>query len=131
MSGFEAQVLADQLARLGRDLQDEVMRLGELEETATEAQGEYRRLKEEHEDRLAEEFLRLEGTAEVRRNGARLKAIPARLLSQDAWLEWDRAKGKVNMQQANLSAIGKRIEIGRSLLSREKALLSLGGIGEV
>lgn len=131
MSAFDAQVLADQLARLGRDLQDYVTVLGDLEERAVDHEGDYRRLDAEYEDAFAHALLASEGSVEMRKAHARLKSVPARLITQDAWLEWNKCKARLRTQQASLSALHKRIEIGRSLLSREKALLSLGGIGEV
>lgn len=130
MSGFNAEVLAQQLSALGRDLDREVQLLGVLDERAVEAEGEYRRLDEEHGDRVAEEFLNAEGAVETRKMIARLKAKPARLIAEDAWLDWNRAKAKLRTQQASIQALHRRVEIGRSMLSREKALISLSGVGE-
>lgn len=130
MTAFDAEVLVRQLSQLGRDLSDEVVRLGDLEDAAVTAEGEYRRLDEEHEDAVASAFLAAEGTAEVRRSAARLKAVPSRLIAQEAWLEWNRLRARLRTQQASLQALHRRCEIGRSLLSREKSLLSLSGIGE-
>lgn len=131
MSAYEAEILAQQLARLGRDLQDEVVRLGELEEEAVDHEAEFRKLETEYDDALDRALIDAEGTMELRKAAARIKCHPGRILMTEASLDWARAKGRVRTQNANLSAIGKRIEVGRSLLSREKALLSLGGIGEV
>lgn len=131
MSAFDAEVLVNQLAQLGRDLQSEVKQLGMLEEAAVEAEGEYRRLDAEHDDRIAQEFLDCDtGAVEHRKMVARLKAVPARLIAEDAWLEWGRAKARLRTQQANLQALHRRVEIGRSMLSREKTLISLAGTGE-
>lgn len=127
---FEAEVLVQQLAALGRDLQLEVQLLGELDEAAVDAEGVYRRLDEEHQDRVAEEFLRLEGAVEHRKMAARLKAVPARLVAEDAWLAWNRARARLRTQQASLQALHRRVEIGRSLLSREKTMITLAGMGE-
>jgi hypothetical protein len=130
VSGYDAQLLANQLAQLGRDLDSEVKYLGVLDEAAVEAEGLYRRLDEEHQDRVATEFLRSEGTVETRKMQGRLKAVPARLIAEDAWLDWNRAKSKLRTQQASIQALHRRIEIGRSMLSREKALISLAGVNE-
>jgi dihydroneopterin aldolase len=130
VSAYGAEVLTQQLAQLGRDLDTEVKYLGQLDETAVEAEGEFRRLDEEHGDRVAEEFLKAEGAVETRKMIARLKAVPARLTAQDAWLEWNRAKSRLRTQQASIQALHRRVEIGRSMLSREKALISLAGVGE-
>jgi hypothetical protein len=130
VNAYGAEVLTQQLAQLGRDLDTEVRFLGQLDETAVEAEGEFRRLDEEHGDRIAEEFLKADGAVETRKMTARLKAVPARLIAQDAWLEWNRAKAKLRTQQASIQALHRRVEIGRSMLSREKALISLAGVGE-
>jgi hypothetical protein len=131
VTSFDAEVLAQQLAQLGRDLQDEVKYLGLLEETAVDCEGEFRRLEADYDDQLDRALIDAEGAMELRKAQARVKCSGARVLMQEASLDWGRAKGKVRTQNANLSAIHKRIDVGRSLLSREKALLSLGGIGEV
>jgi len=131
VGAYGAELLAQQLGQLGRDLESEVQYLGQLDEAAVDAEGEYRRLDEEHGDRIATEFLNADGAVEARKMKARLKAVPARLVAEDAYLEWGRAKAKLRTQQANIQALHRRIEVGRSLLSREKALISLAGVGEV
>lgn len=126
---FDAEILARQLGQLGRDLQDEVIHLGELEEEAVDAEGVYRRLEREHEIETARALLAADGSMELRKAQARLKCEAAEVLAEEASLDWARTKARVRTQNANLSAIGKRIEIGRSLLSREKALISLTNSG--
>ena len=128
MSDWDAETLVRQLSDLGLALDEAVGHLGMLDEAAVEAEGEYRRLSEEHEDRVAQEFIKGDGSVELRKMQARLKAIPARLLAEEAWLEWNRAKAKLRTQQASIHAVHRRIEIGRSMLSREKALMSLSGM---
>lgn len=125
MGSFDAETLSQQLAALGRDLQQEVINLGELEEAAVDAEGEFRRLESEYDDALDRALIEAEGTMELRKAQARIKCSAPRVLMQEASLDWGRAKGRVRTQNANLSALHKRIEIGRSLLSRERALLSL------
>jgi hypothetical protein len=66
---------------------------------------------------------------ELRKAQARIKCEAAEILAEEASLDWTRTKARVRTQNANLSAIGKRIEVGRSLLSREKSLLSLTNSG--
>jgi hypothetical protein len=127
---YEAEVLSQQLRRLGADLEREVIVLGELEEHCVEVEGEYRRLQEEYEDGLAHAFVHGDGSVEKRKAEARLKCVPARLLAQEAAVDWGRVKAEVRTQQASLQALHRRIEVGRSLLSREKALISLAGTGE-
>jgi hypothetical protein len=131
MSSFDAETLARQLAQLGRDLQDEVAALADFEEQAVNAEGKYRTYDALYEDALASCLLRSgQGNSEARKAEARLQCIDPRLVMQQAYTEWGHAKAAVRSQQANLTALHKRIEIGRSLLSREKALIGLGGIGE-
>lgn len=131
MSSWDAEVLTRQLAQLGRDLDDEVRHLGELDMRCVEAEGEFRRLDDEHGDRVAQEFLNAEGAVETRKMIARLKAVPARLDAGEAWLEWNKYRAQLRTQQASIQALHRRVEIGRSMLSREKALISLTGTGEV
>lgn len=127
---WDAELLVRQLSQLGRDLDAEVTILGQLDEHAVEAESEFRRLDEEYNDRFAEEFLNLEGPVEQRKMQARLKAKPARLISEEAWLIWNLSKAKLRTQQASIQALHRRVEIGRSMLSREKALISIAGTGE-
>lgn len=130
MSSFDAALLADQLSQLGRDLQAEVAELGRLEEACVDAEGAYRELQEKHEDILASCFLRSSGSnAEARKADARLMAADSRVAAEVAYKAWIRLKAKVRTQQASLSALHRRCDIGRSLLSREKSLLSLTNSG--
>lgn len=129
MSGFEGEVLVTQLAQLGRDLDGMVKHLGELDDYATEREGEYRYALEEHEDRLAEAFLAAEGSVDARKCTARLKCTATRVIAGEAALEWNRAKSRLRTHQASIQALHRRIEIGRSMLSREKALMTISEIG--
>jgi hypothetical protein len=125
---MDATTLLSQLAELGRQLDKEVDHMGELDALATGLGCEYQRLREEHEDACAECFLTLtDGGVEAKKMAARLKCIPSRIIAQDANLQWELAKSKLRTQQAAVRAITTRIEIGRSLLSHEKALMGLGG----
>lgn len=131
MTSFDAETLARQLSQLGRDLQEEVTELADLEEQSVDAEGKYRTYDALYEDALASCLLRSgQGSAEARKAEARLQCIDPRLIAQQAYTEWGHAKARVRSQQANLTALHKRVEIGRSLLSREKALISLAGTGE-
>jgi hypothetical protein len=131
VTAYDAEVLAQQLAALGRDLSEEVTILGELEEECVTAEGEYRKLQEAHEDDIARAFVTMPGGVESRKAAARLECIPSREVSGEAYIEWNRLKGRLRTQQANIQAVHRRIEVGRSLLSREKALISLAGVAEV
>jgi hypothetical protein len=127
---WSTELLAQQLAQLGRDLEDEVRKLGALDEQAVEAEGKYRKLEALHEDALAQSYISSEGkNAEERKAQARLACVATREVMEDALLEWNRLKGQLRFQQASLSALHRRVEVGRSLLSREKVLVGLGESG--
>jgi hypothetical protein len=122
----EMALLANQLSQLGRDLQTEITLLGEMEEAAVEAEGQYRELDAAHEDELARAFLRARGSnAEARKAEARLECIPSRKMAEQAMLNWNQKKAALRTQHASLQALHRRIEVGRSLLSREKSLIGL------
>jgi hypothetical protein len=118
-------LLARQLSQLGRDLEDEIAILGEMELAAVEAEGKYRHYKELHEDALAGVMLKSrQGSAESRKAEARVSCIDSRIEMEQANISLDRAKALLRVKYASISALGRRIDIGRSLLSREKALMS-------
>ena len=79
---YSADILLEQLAALGRQLDVEVAKLGELDMISTGLGCEYNRLREEHEDNLADAFLGIAGGVEARKTAARLKCVPSRLLAQ-------------------------------------------------
>jgi len=129
MGSIDASLLAIQLAQLGRDLQEEVLFLGRLEEESADAEARFRKLKEDCEDDSARAFLAAEGGVEVRKCIARLEVAQARVAHQEAEHAWKKLQGRVRTQQASLQALHRRIEVGRSLLSREKSLISLENSG--
>lgn len=131
MSSYDAETLVRQLGQLGRDLDEEVSHLGELEEEAANAEGHFRKLESAYDDCIDRAFLDAQGNVDMRKAQSRLTCTEERTVKQEANIEWNKAKGRVFTQNANLNAIRTRIDIGRSLLSREKALLSLAGTGDV
>lgn len=122
---MDGEILARQLGDLGRQLEDATVKLAELDVLATGAAVEAARLREEYEDRLAEGFRDAEGAVEAKKTLARLKACPARIIAQEASAEAERAKSAVRNQQAAIRTLTVRIDIGRSLLSREKTLMAV------
>lgn len=123
---FETETLLRQLSELGRELDKQVDKLGDLDMIATGLGCHYQALRESHEDNVAEQFLGLAaGSIEAKKMSARLKCVPSRLVAQEANLEWEKAKSRVRTQQAAVKAIHTRIEIGRSLLSTEKTRMDL------
>lgn len=125
----EASILADKLGALGRDLDSETHLLSVFEDQAVTLEGKFQRLKELHEDEVARVSLATEGSVETKKNTARLATAESRNKMLDAQDEWNKSKSLVRMQQANISAIRVRIDIGRSLLSHEKSLHSLAVSG--
>jgi hypothetical protein len=127
---MDGEILARQLGDLGRQLDEATVKLAELDVLATGAAIEAARLKEEYEDRLAEGFLNASGSnADARKAEARLKASAARMVAQEASADAERARSAVRNQQQNIRTLSARIEVGRSLLSREKTLImGLGGL---
>lgn len=126
---LNANLLADQLGQLGRDLDSETHLLSTFEDQASTLEGKYQRLKELHEDALAKAFLAADGSVEVRKSQARLACTESRAAAQDALDEWNKSRSLIRMQAANISALRTRIDIGRSLLSNEKSQLALAQSG--
>lgn len=122
---FDADTLARQLAQLGRDLQDEVAVLAELELAAVTAEGAWWAAKDGLEQALDEEFLHSEGGVEARRASARTFCFLDRDDMRRTGARLALAKAKLRNQEASIRALNKRIDIGRSLLSREKALMEM------
>jgi len=131
MSVVDLNLLASQLSALARDLQAEVDLLGELEEVAVDADAESRRLAEEYEDAYSRAYIGAEGAVELRKNIARLGVIGERVTAQEAKHVADKARSRVRTQRESLNVLHKRVDVGRSLLARERALVSLAGMGEV
>lgn len=122
---FDTDVLLGQLAALGGELDAAVVELGTLDMLATGHGCLYNQLREEHEDNLANAFLDADGSVEVRKNIARVKCVPSRLIAQQQAKEWEEAKSRVRTQQEAIRALHRRVEIGRSLLSTEKTRMDL------
>ena len=124
---YDAEVLVQQLAQLGRDLDTEVKHLALLEHACVDAESTYRHSVNNYQKALDESYLSVKGTVEDRKAQSRLKAEVPQLDLEDAWREWQITRADVRIQQASISALHRRVEIGRSMLSREKALISLAG----
>lgn len=122
---MDGDVLAKQLGELGRQLDEATEELARLDVIATDAAIKAADAKEIYEDHLAEAFLALSGSVEVRKAEARTCTGSYRLDVRASSAAWERAKADVRNQQCMIRALTARIEIGRSLLSREKALAVL------
>ena len=123
--GLDMSLLARQLSQLGGDLEAEMILLRENDEAATEAEGVYCKLEAIYKDDLARSFLNGTGSVDARNAQARLDNIASRQRMEEAKLEWERKRGIVRYRQASIKALTTRIDIGRSLLSREKSLAAL------
>lgn len=119
---MDGEILASQLSQLGRQLDDATSKLAELDLLATAKGIEAARVKEDYEDFLARAYRDADGSVETRKTVARLNCLEARKVSLEASAGWEMAKAQVRNQQAMVRAINSRIDIGRSLLSREKSL---------
>ena len=125
---MDGDVLAKQLGDLGRQLDDETKELARLDILATAAGIKATNAKAAYEDQLARAFLAADGAVDIRKATARLCCTSYRVDVQAAAADWERAKTDVSNQQAMVRALNARIDIGRSLLSREKSLAAvLGG----
>lgn len=122
---FDTDVLLGHLSALGTQLDEAVEELGTRDMLATGEGCAYQALREAHEDNIATAFLEATGSVEVRKAEARLKCVPSRLIAQDKAKEWEEAKSRVRTQQEAIRALHRRVEIGRSMLSTEKARLDL------
>lgn len=123
---YEAEALARQLAQLGKDLDLGTAVLGQLEALCTEAEGAYRIAVNRHQGVLDRAYLAGTGTVDDRKAQARLHARGQQEELEQAWRQWRMARDAVHLQEKSLSALAQRIDIGRSLLSHEKSLMSLG-----
>jgi hypothetical protein len=102
-----------QLGDLGRELGTQIDKLAELEEIAVDAEGDFRR-------EFAISYRNATGTLEDRKQWA--------TFDNDAlWRTWGKAAAAVRRQRESLKALYGRIDIGRTMASREKALAALAG----
>lgn len=125
---MDGDVLAKQLGDLGRQLEDATKELARLDILATGAGIKAASVKAGYEDHLAQAFLDADGPVDIRKATARLCCTSYRIDAQTAAADWERAKTDVSNQQAVVRMINARIDVGRSLLSREKSLAAvLGG----
>ena len=113
MTEADGVVLTANLAQLGRDLGQQITFLGQLEETSVDAEGDFKVA-------YSKVFRNATGSVEDRKQAAICETDPL-------WRIWGKAAAAVRMQRESLKALHARIEIGRTMVSREKALVSLAG----
>jgi hypothetical protein len=109
----DGETLIAQLGTLGRDLGKEITRLGALEGIAVDAEGDFKVA-------YSKVFRNAEGSVEDRKQAAICE-------TDILWRTWGKAAAAVRIQRESLKALHARIEIGRTMVSREKALVSLAG----
>lgn len=111
----EGERLIQHLGQLGRDLTREIGRLGEAEEDAVAAEAEFR-----------VEYAKAYDNATGNMETCKQQAIAA---TNDLWRSWQQKAILVRIQRESLKALHARIDIGRTMASREKALAALAGHG--
>ena len=110
---LDGDLVIQQLAQLGRDLDAAIKRLGALEEVAVDTEGEYR-------VSFSRIFRNAQGSVEDRKQAAIAE-------TDQEWRLWGKAVAAVRLQRESLKALHARIDIGRTMASRDKALVSLSG----
>lgn len=109
----DGEVVIRQLGQLGLDLLKEVDLYGDLEVEAVDTEGDYRAA-------FAKVYKDSLGNMEERKQAA--------IAATDAeWRTWGKALAAVKRQRESLRALHARVDIGRTMASRDKALVSLAG----
>lgn len=110
---IDGNMVIQHLGQLGLDLESEIGKLSDLEGSAVDAEGTYRvAYARAHQDAT--------GSVEDRKQAAIEQ-------TRDEWRTWGRAAAAVRIQRESLRALHARIDIGRTMASREKALAALAG----
>lgn len=103
--------IVKQLGQLSRELDDAVKRLGELEEIAVDAEGDYKVA-------FSRTFREAAGSVEDR------KQI-ATDATDSLWRVYGKAAAAVRLQKEVIKALHARIDVGRTLQSTARAELAL------
>lgn len=109
----EMLTIVKQLGHLSRDLDEAVKRLGELEEIAVDAEGDYKVA-------FAKVFRGTPGSVEERKQIATEETI-------DQWRVWGKAAAVVRLQKEHVKALHARIDVGRTIQSTARAEMQLAG----
>lgn len=104
-----------QLGELSRNLDDAVKTLGELEQTAVEAEGDYKVA-------FARAFREASGSVEDRKQAA----VES---TDDLWRVYGKAAAAVRLQREHIKALHARIDVGRTIQSTARAEMALAGSG--
>jgi hypothetical protein len=110
-----ATEVAQSLGQLAVQLDHAVRDLARLDEESVRARARYEVL-------FAKEFLTGAGSVDARKQAARI-------VCEKEWLDAEIADQRVRSQKAMISALGVRIDVGRSYGSAIKAEMQLVGTG--
>ncbi len=111
----EGEKIIEHLGQLGRDLGDEIAQLGTYERDAVAKEGQFRA-----------DYARAYDKATGNMETCKQQAIAE---TDDQWRAWQQAAILVRIQRESLRALHARIDIGRTMASREKSLMALAGHG--
>ncbi|MFI7691719.1 hypothetical protein ACIBQ6_21810 [Nonomuraea sp. NPDC049655] len=109
----EMLTIVKQLGQLSRDLDDAVKKLGEYEEAAVDAEGEYKVA-------FSRAFRAAQGGVEERKQLATAE-------TDDLWRIWGKAAALVRLQKEHVKALHARIDVGRTIQSTARAEMQLAG----
>lgn len=111
------QILAivNQLGTLSAALDTAVQKLGEFEETAIDAEGDYKL-------KFAKAFRAASGSVEDRKQQATIEC-------DQEWRTWGKAASLVRVQKESLKALHSRIDVGRTMQATARAEIGLAGLG--
>ncbi|MEV0584045.1 hypothetical protein [Nonomuraea sp. NPDC050310] len=104
-----------QLGTLSRDLDLAVAKLGELEEIAVDAEGDFKVA-------FAGVFHEASGSVEDRKQVAITQ-------TDHLWRVWAKAAAAVRLQKEHIKALHARIDVGRTMQSTARAEIALAGVG--
>lgn len=107
--------IANQLSRLGVDLDAAVRKLAEFEEISVDTEGDYK-------VKYSRTFREAAGSVEDR------KQIAVAACDQE-WRTWGKAAAAVRLQKEHVRALHARIDVGRTLASTVRAEASLAKAG--
>lgn len=112
---MDAIVIARQLGELGVELDKAVKSLAEFEETAVDAEGDFKVA-------YAKAFRNGKGSVEDRKQQAFEDC-------DELWRVWGKAAAAVRIQKEHVRALHARIDVGRTLASNVRAEISLAQSG--
>jgi hypothetical protein len=104
-----------QLGQLSRDLDEAVTKLGELEEIAVDAEGDYKVA-------FSHAFRDAAGSVEDRKQVAAAQ-------TDMQWRVYGKAAAAVRLQKEHVKALHARIDVGRTIQSTVRAEIALAGAG--